>query len=151
MGGGWGGGEGGGVNYTLPTTHTHTHTPSLHWNLFLIKLLQAAILLPVTLFKKRLQQRCFPVNFTKFFTTLFLRNTSDGLLLKIFLRHSIINDQFCNFIAIKKYSRRKRAASKKRSYFGPSYCFTLRCHEYRSLLTMKQLTELIYQRADPSH
>ena len=45
---------------------------------FLIKL-QAP---PATLLKKRLLNRCFPVNFAKFLTTLFLQNTPGRLLLK---------------------------------------------------------------------
>ena len=36
---------------------------------------------PATLLKKRLQHRCFPVNFAKFLRTPFLRNTSGRLLL----------------------------------------------------------------------
>ena len=41
---------------------------------FLIKLQE-------TLFKKRLRQRCFPVNFAKFLSDLFLQNTSRRLFL----------------------------------------------------------------------
>ena len=37
--------------------------------------------MPVTLFKKRLWHRCFPVNVVKFLGTPFLRNTSGRLLL----------------------------------------------------------------------
>ena len=37
-----------------------------------------------TLLKKRLWQRCFPVNFVKFLKTFFLQNTSGRLLLKQF-------------------------------------------------------------------
>ena len=36
---------------------------------------------PATLLKKRLWQRCFPVNFAKFLRTPFLQNTSGRLLL----------------------------------------------------------------------
>ena len=36
---------------------------------------------PVTLLKKRLWHRCFPMNFTKFSRTLFLQNTFGRLLL----------------------------------------------------------------------
>ena len=36
---------------------------------------------PTTLLKKRLWHRCFPVNFEKFFKTLFLCSTSGGCLL----------------------------------------------------------------------
>ena len=35
-----------------------------------------------TLLKKRLWQRCFPVNFAKFLRTLFLTNTSGGCFLR---------------------------------------------------------------------
>ena len=37
---------------------------------------------PVTLLKKKLSRRCFPVNFAKFLRTSFLQNTSGQLLLK---------------------------------------------------------------------
>ena len=52
-------------------SHTKFTAKHLWWSLLLIQLL-AANLQPVTLFKKRLQQRCFPVNFWKIFTTAFL-------------------------------------------------------------------------------
>ena len=42
---------------------------------------KVAGLRPATLLKKRLGQRCFPVNFAKFLKTLFLQNTSVWLLL----------------------------------------------------------------------
>ena len=38
---------------------------------------------PTTLLKKKLWRRCFPVNFTKFLRTHFLRNTSGRLLLSM--------------------------------------------------------------------
>ena len=40
----------------------------------------------VTLLKKRLWYRCFPVNFMKFLKTPFLQNTSGGLFLYKFAR-----------------------------------------------------------------
>ena len=43
---------------------------------------KAACLRPVTLLKKWLWHMCFPVNFTKFLRTPFLRNTSGRLLLE---------------------------------------------------------------------
>ena len=46
------------------------------WSLFFNKVLA---LRPATLLKKRLQQRCFPVNFVKFLRTPFLQNTSQQL------------------------------------------------------------------------
>ena len=46
---------------------------------------------PATLLKKRLQQRCFPVNFVKFLRTPFLQNTSRRLLL--FVTHLTVS--FC--------------------------------------------------------
>ena len=49
-----------------------------HQSLFLIK---AQTLRPVTLFKKRLWQKCFPVNFAKFLRAPFLQNTSGRVLL----------------------------------------------------------------------
>ena len=42
------------------------------------------VLRPAALLKKRLWERCFPVNFAKFLRTPFLQNTSGRLLLKIF-------------------------------------------------------------------
>ena len=42
---------------------------------------QKISLRPATLLKKRLWHRCFPVNFARFFGTLFLQNTSGRLLL----------------------------------------------------------------------
>ena len=50
----------------------------LCWSLFFNKV---SGMRPATLFKKRLQQRCFPVNFVKFLRTPFLQNTSRQLLL----------------------------------------------------------------------
>ena len=49
-----------------------------HQSLFLIKV---QTLRPVTLFKKRLWQKCFPVNFAKFLRAPFLQNTSGRVLL----------------------------------------------------------------------
>ena len=46
------------------------------WNLFLTKAFR-----PATLFKKSLWNRCFPVNFAKFLTTLFWQNNSGRLLI----------------------------------------------------------------------
>ena len=43
---------------------------------------------PAVLLKKRLWQRCFPVNFVKFLGTPFLQNTTDWLLL-LFLRFAL--------------------------------------------------------------
>ena len=51
----------------------------LNWILFLNKV---AGLRPTTLLKKRLQHRCFSVNFAKLSRTTFLQNTSVQLLLK---------------------------------------------------------------------
>ena len=39
---------------------------------------EAVLLRPAALLKKRLWQRCFPVNFAKFLRTPFLQNTSGG-------------------------------------------------------------------------
>ena len=44
---------------------------------------KVAGLRPTTLLKKRLRQRCFPVNFAKFLRTPFLQNTSGRLLLYV--------------------------------------------------------------------
>ena len=44
----------------------------LCWSLFFSKV---SGLIPATLLKRRLQQRCFPTNFVKFFRTPFLQNT----------------------------------------------------------------------------
>ena len=44
---------------------------------------KVAYLRPVTLLKKRLWHRCFPVNFAKFLRTPFFQNTSEQLLLKM--------------------------------------------------------------------
>ena len=41
---------------------------------------KVAVLRSVTLFKKRLWHRCFPMNFAKFLRTAFLQNTSGRLL-----------------------------------------------------------------------
>ena len=43
-----------------------------------------------TLLKKRLWQRCFPVNFVKFLRTLFLQNTSGRLLLYVYFSSILI-------------------------------------------------------------
>ena len=40
---------------------------------------------PLTLFKKRLWHRCYPVNFAKFLRTPFLQNSSGRLLLKTYM------------------------------------------------------------------
>ena len=50
----------------------------LCWSLFFNKV---SGLRPAILLKKKLQQRCFPVNFVKFLRTSFLQNTSQRLLL----------------------------------------------------------------------
>ena len=42
---------------------------------------KVAGLQPATLFKKRLQRRCFPVNFERFLRTAYLQNISGCLLL----------------------------------------------------------------------
>ena len=52
-------------------------------------LCQSAGLRPATLLKKRLWNRCFPVNFAKFLRTLFLQNTLRRLLLYCF--HTFIH------------------------------------------------------------
>ena len=44
---------------------------------------KVAGLRPVTLLKKRLWHKCFPVNFAKFLRILFLQNTSGRLLLNV--------------------------------------------------------------------
>ena len=46
--------------------------------------------IPATLLKKRLWNKCFPVNFAKFLRTPFLQNTSRRLLLKL-IYHKGIN------------------------------------------------------------
>ena len=43
-----------------------------------------SLLRPLTLFKKRLGQRCFPANLAKVLRTLFLQNTSEQLLLSFY-------------------------------------------------------------------
>ena len=50
----------------------------LCWSVFFNKV---SGMRPATLSEKRLQQRCFPVNFVKFLRTPFLQNTSRQLLL----------------------------------------------------------------------
>ena len=45
---------------------------------------------PATLLKKRLQHRCFCVNFIKYLITHFLQNTSGRLLLKMLFRTSFL-------------------------------------------------------------
>ena len=60
----------------------------LCWSLFFNKV---SGLRPATLLKKRLQQRCFPVNFLKFLGTPFLQKTSQRLLL--FVIHLTVS--FC--------------------------------------------------------
>ena len=60
----------------------------LCWSLFFNKV---SGLRPSTLLKKRLQQRCFPVNFLKFLRTPFLQKTSQRLLL--FVIHLTVS--FC--------------------------------------------------------
>ena len=42
----------------------------------------------VTLLKKRLWHRCFPVNYAKFLRTLFLQNTSGGCFCKFFKEYA---------------------------------------------------------------
>ena len=54
----------------------------LCWNIFLNKV---ADLRPATLLKKRLQRRCFFMNFPKFLRTTFLQNTPGQLFLSIHL------------------------------------------------------------------
>ena len=51
---------------------------------------KVASLRPVTLLKKRLWHRCFPVNFAKFLRIVFLQNTSGRLLLQVRLK-SMLN------------------------------------------------------------
>ena len=46
---------------------------------------KVAGLRPVTLLKKKLLHRCFPVNFAKFLRTFFSQNTSGRLLLKMYV------------------------------------------------------------------
>ena len=60
----------------------------LCWSLFFNKVSGQR---PATLLKKRLQQRCFPVNFMKFLKTPFWQNTSWWLLL--FVIHLTVS--FC--------------------------------------------------------
>ena len=53
---------------------------------------EVAGLRPVTLLKKKLWHRCYPVNFAKFLKTPFLQNTSGRLLLKINIRRSLLQN-----------------------------------------------------------
>ena len=57
---------------------------------------KVAALRPVTLLKRRLWHRCFPVNFVKFLRTPFLQNTSGRLLLLI----ETVEDDSLAFIPI---------------------------------------------------
>ena len=76
---------------------------------------KVAGLRPVTLLKKRLQRRCFPVNFVKFLRTPFLQNTSRRLLLYFhesffFLRPTIRSsrpEMFCKKGVLKNFAKFK--------------------------------------------
>ena len=75
----------------------------LCWSLFLIKLQPSGL----EFLKKRLQHRCFPVNFVKYLRTPFLQNTSERLLLKfveyLFLESLFVSlDNSQNFICLKE-------------------------------------------------
>ena len=52
---------------------------------------------PATLLKKRLWHRCFPVNFAKFWRTLFLHNISGRLLLTIRIQYFYKKKDMLNF------------------------------------------------------
>ena len=56
----------------------------LCWSLFFTKVVGLS---PETLLKKRLQRRCFPVNFSKFSRPPFLHNTSRHYLLLSYCKH----------------------------------------------------------------
>ena len=70
----------------------------LRWNFFLNKIESFR---PATLFKKRLRQRCFPMNFMKFLKAPFLQNTCGWLLLKKFNTFSLF------FTKLRKREKRK--------------------------------------------
>ena len=64
---------------------------------------KVAGLIPATLLKKRLQQRCFPMNFAKFLRTTFLQNPS-GLSRALPRSKMTINDvqMICEHFLVKK-------------------------------------------------
>ena len=85
----------------VPTTDIQEQPPELFYNKNVLKnfakftikhlcqsllLNKVAGLMPVTLLKKRLCHRCFPVNFAKFLRTPFSQNTSERLLLGLVLQ-----------------------------------------------------------------
>ena len=57
---------------------------------------------PVTLLKKRLWHRCFPVNFVNLLRTTFLQNTSGGLLLNVKLLYENDTQPLRKNISIKQ-------------------------------------------------
>ena len=76
---------------------------------------------PVTLVKKRLWHRCFPVNFAKFLRTRFLLNTSGRLLFSFSQQHFF----YWRCWSIKKHVTLTALSTTKKTFFTehiiPSY------------------------------
>ena len=89
--------------------------------------------------RKRLQNKCFPVNIAKFFTTAILRNTSNGCFWLD--RFTWIGDLFC----IKLYAIMQFVISKGLSCFSCNvmcdkfskkcYCFVLNSYQRQICMT----------------
>ena len=106
-----------------------------------------------SLAKKRLQHRCFPVNFTKFIRTPFLQNTTGRLLLEFFLLWTVclpselIETRFFLFLNI-LYTNLEREMNiinftvsncklGNKQRFSQIFIKLTRKHLYRSLFLMK--------------
>ena len=120
-------------------------------NLFFNKV---ADLRPVTLFKKRLWQRCFHVNFTKFLRTSFLQNTSGGYFCKnprliIFSVHLLCSRMNLSLFFSQNFSNSNSHCVKSiqiRNYF----CSVFSCirPEYGNLLRKSPYSVLILKNMD---
>ena len=106
----------------------------LCWNLFFNK---AANLRPATLFKKRLQHRCFLVNFSKFSRRSFSQNTSGRLFLD-FLCRTLQGDHFW-ILSMFAESNWKASAQWWMGYWKQGYDFRWNLTLYGNIVDLFQL------------
>ena len=77
---------------------------------------------PLTLLKKSLWHRCFPVNFTKFLRTLFYRRPPDDCFCKQYLRHNLYESFTPTLCFVSRFSAYCLiSASKNYSTIPPFY------------------------------
>ena len=117
----------------------------LCWSLFFNKVSR---LRPATLLKKRLQQRCFPVNFVKFLRIRFWKSTSRWLLVFVIhltvsfckevlyiysnlllLEKSTKNSQFCHFFILQTHF-----ICIKNTFFIHQYAFYKSKHKHKKIM-----------------